>query len=85
MQGGGGVWQLLWETTEACPAARQKLLMDPEVEAEKVLHFLETLPPSDLFDQLPAIAMATALSLLAETSGARLDQAALLLSRSVPI
>lgn len=75
------MWHALWEGTEACPAARQKLLMDPEVEGEKVLHFLETLPPQALFDQLPAVAMATSLGLLAEADGARLDQAAQLLSR----
>ncbi|KAK9816392.1 hypothetical protein WJX74_004148 [Apatococcus lobatus] len=80
-EGGGGVWHALWEGTEACPTARQKLLMDPEVEGEKVLHFLETLPPRALFDQLPAVAMATSLELLAETCGARLPQAAHLLAR----
>ena len=47
----GNLWRILWDDdrrlggTAPCPACEQAPLFDYTLEAERVLHFLETLPP----------------------------------------
>ncbi|KAK9830325.1 hypothetical protein WJX72_011020 [[Myrmecia] bisecta] len=77
----GGLWRQLWEQTAARPAAEQKPLMDPELEGERVLHYLETLPPAAIWDQLLAVGLSTTLHLLGQSVGAQLPAAAQALHR----
>lgn len=44
----GNLWLLLWEAAEAVPAARQKPIFDPHLEAEKCLFHLEDISVSEL-------------------------------------
>lgn len=46
------------------PAAQQRPLFDPRLQGERVLHFLETLPPPALFAQLLALGFSAASQLL---------------------
>jgi Rab3 GTPase-activating protein catalytic subunit len=39
----GNTWQTVWKSAKAVPARRQKRLFDDTKEAEKVLHFFESL------------------------------------------
>ena len=45
---------------------------DPNLEGERVLHDLETLPPLQLFDQLVALGLAASMQLLGTCQGASL-------------
>lgn len=45
-------WETYWKEVSPCPAAQQTPLMDPLVEGERAMHYLETIPPSELFEQL---------------------------------
>lgn len=45
-------WKQYWDEVAPCPAHRQQPLMDPLVEGERAMHYLETIPPSELFEQL---------------------------------
>lgn len=45
-------WDTYWKEVSPCPAAQQTPLMDPLVEGERAMHYLETIPPSELFEQL---------------------------------
>eukprot|EP00891_Asterochloris_glomerata_P001378 jgi/Astpho2/1378/fgenesh1_pg.00025_%23_11_t len=76
MQQQDGMWQILWGAAPAVPAVRQKPLMDPVLEGERVLHYLETLPPAVLWDQLLACGIAAAAGKLAACPGASLPVAA---------
>jgi hypothetical protein len=52
------------------------LCQDPVLEGERVLHDLESLHPADLFDQLLALGMAAAATLLGQSQGAALPAVA---------
>lgn len=60
----GNAWQQLWASAAALPAARQRPLLDPQLEGERVLHLLETLPPAALFAELLAVGYSAAVQLL---------------------
>lgn len=60
----GNAWQQLWAAAAALPAARQRPLLDPRLEGERALHFLETLPPAALFSELLAVGYSAAVVLL---------------------
>ncbi|PRW58940.1 serine threonine- kinase Nek1 isoform X5 [Chlorella sorokiniana] len=60
----GNVWQQLWDAAKPVPAAQQRLLFDTRLEGERVLHFLETLPPPALFAELLAVGFSAAVQLL---------------------
>lgn len=66
MQAEGNLWQELWQSAKAIPAARQSPLFDEELLGESTLNSLENIAPSDLFEQLFIAALgagfATALS-----------------------
>jgi hypothetical protein len=52
------LWRELWDLAEEKPACEQLPLFDCEQEAEKILHYLETLPLNELFYQLWPTALA---------------------------
>ena len=76
MAAAGGAWRRLWAAARAAPAARQRPLMDARAAGERALHYLETLPPAALLDQLVAVAVSEAAALLGACGGARLAPAA---------
>lgn len=57
-------WQQLWDGAKPVPAAQQRPLFDPRLQGERVLHFLETLPPPALFAELLAVGFSAAAQLL---------------------
>jgi Rab3 GTPase-activating protein catalytic subunit len=61
------------------PASCQKPLLDAAAQGEQVLHFLDTIPPADLFVQLTAAAYSAVSSLLAQTPTAAYPAVALAL------
>ena len=71
-----GLWQQLWGQAVPCPAAQQRPLLDAEREGELALDWLDTLPPSLVWQQLSAIALGGAIALLARCDGALLPPAA---------
>ncbi|KAL4425754.1 hypothetical protein ABPG75_009770 [Micractinium tetrahymenae] len=64
MAADGNAWQQLWASAAPLPAARQRPLLDPQLEGERALHFLETLPPTALFAELLAVGCSAAVQLL---------------------
>ncbi|KDP39151.1 hypothetical protein JCGZ_00908 [Jatropha curcas] len=52
MQKEGNLWRELWETAKAVPAVKQAPLFDEELAVEGILHDLEEIPPTELFEQL---------------------------------
>ncbi len=52
MMAPNNLWGQVWTQARACPVSRQRPLFNVEVEAEKALHYLETLSPAELFEQL---------------------------------
>ncbi|KAL7209346.1 hypothetical protein ACSBR1_030973 [Camellia fascicularis] len=59
----GNLWRKIWNDAPALPASEQKPLLDPNREGEKVLHYLETLRPHLLLEQM----VCTAFRALADT------------------
>lgn len=68
----GNTWQRLWDTTAAQAVSHQQPLLKAEMQAERVFHDLENIPPQALWDQLLALAAVAAASTLALCPGARL-------------
>ena len=56
----GNLWQALWDGCAPSPACEQAPLQDATSAGEAALHFLELLPPPELFSQLLACAVASA-------------------------
>nr|XP_010921006.1 rab3 GTPase-activating protein catalytic subunit isoform X1 [Elaeis guineensis] len=48
----GNSWRQIWNDSPALPVSEQKVLLDPIREGEKVLHYLETLRPHQLLEQM---------------------------------
>ncbi|KVI10320.1 Rab3 GTPase-activating protein catalytic subunit [Cynara cardunculus var. scolymus] len=46
------LWRELWETAKPVPAVRQSPLYDEDLSVEGILHSLENISPSGLFEQL---------------------------------
>lgn len=72
----GNAWARLWAAAIPLPAAAQRPLFDPVAEAERVLHFLETIPPAALYNELLALGVSAAAGLLAASDGGSLPSAA---------
>nr|KYP59673.1 Rab3 GTPase-activating protein catalytic subunit [Cajanus cajan] len=70
----GNLWRKLWNSAPALPASEQKPLLDPNREGEKVLHYLETLKPHDLLEQMVCTAFRAAADTLSQTSYGELKQ-----------
>ncbi|KAK7387265.1 hypothetical protein VNO78_27923 [Psophocarpus tetragonolobus] len=70
----GNLWKKLWNSVPALPASEQKPLLDPNREGEKVLHYLETLQPHQLLEQMVCTAFRAAADTLSQTSHGELKQ-----------
>ncbi|TKY47194.1 Rab3 GTPase-activating protein catalytic subunit [Spatholobus suberectus] len=70
----GNLWRKLWNSAPALPASEQKPLLDPFREGEKVLHYLETLQPHELLEQMVCTAFRAAADTLSQTSYGELKQ-----------
>lgn len=58
------VWVEIWESVTPIPAYKQKRLFDDTKEAEKVLHWLSALKPSELMLMLfPSLIHSTVLTI----------------------
>lgn len=54
------LWQQMWASAAPVPVAHQRCLFDPLHESEKIYHYLETISPHELFHQMLAGALASA-------------------------
>ncbi|TKY56514.1 Rab3 GTPase-activating protein catalytic subunit [Spatholobus suberectus] len=70
----GNLWRNIWNSTPALPVSEQKPLLDPNREGEKVLHYLETLQPHQLLEQMVCTAFGAAADTLIQTSYGELKQ-----------
>ncbi|KAG5515066.1 hypothetical protein RHGRI_036190 [Rhododendron griersonianum] len=70
----GNKWRKIWNDAPALPASEQKPLLDPNREGEKVLHYLETLRPHQLLEQMVCTAFRASADTLNQTSFGDLKQ-----------
>ncbi|XP_058764166.1 uncharacterized protein LOC131637585 isoform X3 [Vicia villosa] len=70
----GNLWRKIWNSSPALPALEQKPLLDPNREGEKVLHYLETLQPHQLLEQMVSTAFRAAADTISQTSYGELNQ-----------
>uniref|UniRef100_A0A7C9DLH1 Rab3 GTPase-activating protein catalytic subunit n=1 Tax=Opuntia streptacantha TaxID=393608 RepID=A0A7C9DLH1_OPUST len=70
----GNFWRKLWNDAPALPAYDQKPLFNPNLEGEKILHYLETLPPHQLLEQMVCTAFRASADTLSQTSFGDLNQ-----------
>ncbi|XP_023522736.1 rab3 GTPase-activating protein catalytic subunit isoform X3 [Cucurbita pepo subsp. pepo] len=64
----GNLWRQLWNDAPALPVSEQKSLLDPNREGEKILHYLETLRPHQLLEQMVCTAFKAGADTLSQTS-----------------
>eukprot|EP00268_Persea_americana_P035481 TRINITY_DN3502_c0_g1_i5.p1 TRINITY_DN3502_c0_g1~~TRINITY_DN3502_c0_g1_i5.p1 ORF type:complete len:943 (-),score=213.41 TRINITY_DN3502_c0_g1_i5:521-3349(-) len=74
MSEGGNSWRQIWNVSPALPASEQKPLLDPNREGEKILHYLETLRPHQLLEQMVCTAFKASADNLSQTSFGDLQQ-----------
>ncbi|XP_065639114.1 uncharacterized protein LOC112040722 isoform X2 [Quercus suber] len=72
----GNLWRKIWNDAPALPASEQKPLLDPNREGEKILHYLETLQPHLLLEQMVCTAFRASADALNQTSYGGLKQMA---------
>ncbi|XP_057548296.1 uncharacterized protein LOC130826744 isoform X3 [Amaranthus tricolor] len=70
----GNFWRKLWNDAPALPAYEQKLLLDPNREGEKILHYLETVRPHQLLEQMICTAFRASADTLNQASFGDLSQ-----------
>ncbi|CAI0399895.1 unnamed protein product [Linum tenue] len=70
----GNLWRKIWNDAPALPAYEQKPLLDPNREGEKILHYLETLQPHQLLEQMVCTAFKAAADTLNMTNHGGLKQ-----------
>ncbi|GAB2216187.1 hypothetical protein Droror1_Dr00023957 [Drosera rotundifolia] len=70
----GNFWRTLWDEAPALPAYDQKPLLDPNREGEKVVHYLETLRPHQLFEQMVCCAFRASADTLNKTAHGNLTE-----------
>ncbi|KAI3993514.1 hypothetical protein MKX01_002527 [Papaver californicum] len=70
----GYSWWQLWNDAHVLAASEQKSLLDPNREGEKILHYLETLRPDQLLEQMVCTAFRAAADTLNQTSFGDLKQ-----------
>ncbi|XP_010257061.1 PREDICTED: rab3 GTPase-activating protein catalytic subunit isoform X2 [Nelumbo nucifera] len=70
----GNSWWQIWNEAPALPASEQKPLLDPNREGEKILHYLETLRPHHLLEQMVCTAFRASADSLNQTSFGGLKQ-----------
>ncbi|XP_071715743.1 uncharacterized protein [Rutidosis leptorrhynchoides] len=68
MSESGNSWRKIWNDAPPLPASDQKPLMDPNREGEKILHYLETVRPHQLLEQMVCTAFRAAADTLNLTS-----------------
>lgn len=61
-------WRRIWNDSPALPASEQKPLFDPIREGEKTLHYLETLRPHQLLEQMVVTAFRASADTLNQTT-----------------
>ncbi|XP_030505393.2 uncharacterized protein LOC115720380 [Cannabis sativa] len=64
----GNMWRNIWNDSPALPASEQKPLLDPNREGEKILHYLETVRPHQLLEQMICTAFRASADTLNQTS-----------------
>ncbi|KAK3151332.1 hypothetical protein QOZ80_3AG0244510 [Eleusine coracana subsp. coracana] len=64
----GNVWRKIWNDAPALPVSEQKSLLDPVREGEKVLHYLETLQPQQLLEQMVCTGFKSSADILNKTT-----------------
>ncbi|KAL0533542.1 hypothetical protein IC582_027576 [Cucumis melo] len=64
----GNLWRQLWNDAPALPVSEQKSLLDPNREGEKILHYLETLRPHQLLEQMVCTSFKAAADTLSQTN-----------------
>ncbi|PON59890.1 Rab3 GTPase-activating protein catalytic subunit [Parasponia andersonii] len=72
----GNMWRNIWNDAHALPASEQKPLLDPNREGEKILHYLETVRPHQLLEQMVCTAFRASADTLNQTSYGDLKQMA---------
>ncbi|KAI3994321.1 hypothetical protein MKX01_012578, partial [Papaver californicum] len=70
----GNSWWQLWNDAPVLAASEQKSLLDPNREGEKILHYLETLRPDQLLEQMVCTAFRASADTLNQTSFGDLKQ-----------
>ncbi|CAO2824834.1 unnamed protein product [Amaranthus hypochondriacus] len=70
----GNFWRKLWHDAPALPAYEQKPLLDPNREGEKILHYLETVRPHQLLEQMVCTAFRASADTLNQASFGDLSQ-----------
>ncbi|KAL7582915.1 hypothetical protein Lser_V15G42165 [Lactuca serriola] len=68
MSESGNSWRKIWNDAPPLPASEQKPFMDPTREGEKILHYLETVRPHQLLEQMVCTAFRAAADTLNQTS-----------------
>lgn len=70
----GNFWRKLWNDAPSLAAYEQKPLLDPNREGEKILHYLETLRPHQLLEQMVCTAFRASADTLNQASFGDLNQ-----------
>ncbi|XP_022755544.1 rab3 GTPase-activating protein catalytic subunit isoform X3 [Durio zibethinus] len=68
MSGDGNLWRKIWNDAPILPAYDQKPLLDPNREGEKILHYLETVRPHQLLEQMVCTAFRASADTLNQTN-----------------
>nr|CAD1841900.1 unnamed protein product [Ananas comosus var. bracteatus] len=64
----GNKWRKIWNEAPPLPVSEQKPLLDPVREGEKILHYLETLRPHQLLEQMVCTAFRASADTLSQTT-----------------
>ncbi|XP_010520193.1 PREDICTED: rab3 GTPase-activating protein catalytic subunit isoform X2 [Tarenaya hassleriana] len=64
----GNLWRKIWNDAPSLPAYDQKPLLDPNREGEKILHYLETVRPHQLLEQMVCSAFRASADTLNQTN-----------------
>ncbi|KAE8729082.1 Rab3 GTPase-activating protein catalytic subunit isoform 2 [Hibiscus syriacus] len=64
----GNFWRKIWDDAPILPAFEQKPLLDPNREGEKILHYLETVRPHQLLEQMVCTAFRASADTLSQTN-----------------
>ncbi|CAH2069523.1 unnamed protein product [Thlaspi arvense] len=64
----GNLWRKSWNDAPSLPADDQKPLLDPNREGEKILHYLETVRPHQLLEQMVCTAFRGSADTLNQTN-----------------
>ncbi|KAM3229036.1 hypothetical protein ACQJBY_060141 [Aegilops geniculata] len=64
----GNMWRKIWNDAPALPVSEQKSLLDSVREGEKVVHYLETLRPQQLLEQMVCTAFKSSADILNKTT-----------------